>query len=100
MACARERPGETVLVKTTSSAFPSTSLETHLRERGIARLFVVGAVAGFCVNSTVRSASAAADATPTSPAPMMTASNPAAGRERVWLGWVHHPRNVAAGAGR
>lgn len=57
MACARERPGETVLVKTTSSAFPSTSLETHLRQRGIARLFVVGAVAGFCVNSTVRSAS-------------------------------------------
>ncbi len=57
MACAREWPGETVLVKTTSSAFPSTSLETHLRERGIAHLFVVGAVAGFCVNSTVRSAS-------------------------------------------
>ncbi len=57
MACARDRPGEAVFVKTSSSAFASTALETHLRERGISHLVVVGAVAGFCVNSTVRAAS-------------------------------------------
>jgi nicotinamidase-related amidase len=56
MACAQDLPNEAVFVKTTSSAFPSTDLEGHLRERGIAHLVVVGAVAGFCVNSTVRSA--------------------------------------------
>jgi len=56
MACAVDRPGEAVFVKTTSSAFPSTELAAHLRGRGIAHLVVVGAVAGFCVNSTVRSA--------------------------------------------
>jgi nicotinamidase-related amidase len=56
MACALDLPGEAVFVKTTSSAFSSTDLEAHLRGRGIAHLVVVGAVAGFCVNSTVRSA--------------------------------------------
>ncbi|HJO66289.1 MAG TPA: isochorismatase family protein [Sphingomonas sanguinis] len=57
MACARNLPGEAVFMKTSSSAFTSTGLETHLRERGITHLVVVGAVAGFCVNSTVRAAS-------------------------------------------
>ena len=57
MACARDLPGESVFVKSSSSAFASTGLETHLRERGITHLVVVGAVAGFCVNSTVRAAS-------------------------------------------
>ncbi|QXT36816.1 isochorismatase family protein [Sphingomonas sanguinis] len=57
MECARERPGEAVFVKCSSSAFATTGLEAHLRERGIAHIHVVGAVAGFCVNSTVRAAS-------------------------------------------
>ncbi|WP_322963145.1 isochorismatase family protein [Sphingomonas fuzhouensis] len=57
MPCAADLPGEPVFVKTTSSAFPGTGLEAYLRERRITDLYVVGAVAGFCVNSTVRSAS-------------------------------------------
>ncbi|MCB1397978.1 MAG: cysteine hydrolase [Rhodobacter sp.] len=56
MPCAEAAPGEAVFVKVTSSAFASTGLEAHLRGLGIGRLFVVGAVAGFCVNSTVRAA--------------------------------------------
>ncbi len=57
MACAVERPDEAVFVKRSSSAFATTALEAHLRERGITHIHVVGAVAGFCVNSTVRAAS-------------------------------------------
>lgn len=45
---------EAVFVKNTSSAFASTPLADHLRAQGIGALAVVGAVAGFCVNSTVR----------------------------------------------
>lgn len=56
MACAVERPGEVVFVKRSSSAFATTGLETHLRRQGITHIHVVGAVAGFCVNSTVRAA--------------------------------------------
>jgi len=56
MDCAMERPGEAVFVKSSSSAFATTALEAHLSERGIAQIHVVGAVAGFCVNSTVRAA--------------------------------------------
>lgn len=54
MPCAEADAGEQVFVKQTSSAFASTDLETHLREKGIRELVVTGAVAGFCVNSTVR----------------------------------------------
>lgn len=57
MPCARDAAGEIVVVKKSSSAFPTTDLESHLRDRGVTHLYVVGAVAGFCVNSTVRSAS-------------------------------------------
>ncbi len=56
MPQAREAEGEPVFVKTSSSAFPTTNLEHHLRDNGIDHLYVAGAVAGFCVNSTVRSA--------------------------------------------
>ncbi|WP_294243963.1 isochorismatase family protein [uncultured Sphingomonas sp.] len=56
MACAVERPEEAVFVKRSSSVFATTELEVHLRERGITHIHVVGAVAGFCVNSTVRAA--------------------------------------------
>lgn len=47
-------PGEPVFIKHTSSAFASTGLERVLRDAGITDLAVTGAVAGFCVNSTVR----------------------------------------------
>ncbi len=57
MACDVAAPGETVFVKTTSSAFASTGLSDHLRAPGIDHLYVCGAVAGFCVTSTVRAAS-------------------------------------------
>ncbi len=56
MPQAREAEGEPVFVKTSSSAFATTDLEDYLRLHGIDHLYVVGAVAGFCVNSTVRSA--------------------------------------------
>lgn len=56
MPCADALPGEAVFEKTTSSAFASTALEAHLRAAGLAELVVCGAVAGFCVSSTVRAA--------------------------------------------
>lgn len=56
MPCAAERDGEPVFVKHSSSAFATTALERYLRDRSITNLHVVGAVAGFCVNSTVRAA--------------------------------------------
>ncbi|PTE22763.1 isochorismatase [Cereibacter changlensis JA139] len=57
MPCALPQFHEPVFRKTTSSAFPSTDLEAHLRANGIDRLVICGAVAAFCVNSTTRSAS-------------------------------------------
>ncbi|MEY6762806.1 isochorismatase family protein [Kluyvera ascorbata] len=50
-----EQGEETVWVKRTSSAFSSTDLQRWLQRAQITELTVVGAVAGFCVNSTVRS---------------------------------------------
>lgn len=41
-------------MKRTSSGFASTDLATYLQDKGITDLMVTGAVAGFCVNSTVR----------------------------------------------
>ncbi len=52
-----EREGEPVFIKTTSSAFSSTDLYTWLQEAHINEVTVIGAVAGFCVNSTIRSGS-------------------------------------------
>lgn len=54
MPCAEALEGEPIFLKRTSSAFASTDLATYLHEKGIADLVVTGAVAGFCVNSTVR----------------------------------------------
>ncbi len=57
MPCAAPRAGETILVKSRSSAFAGTGLDAHLREKGIDRVVLVGAVAGFCITSTTRAAS-------------------------------------------
>lgn len=54
MPCAEAVDGESIFFKNTSSGFASTNLEAHLRSNGITDLVVTGAVAGFCVNSTVR----------------------------------------------
>jgi nicotinamidase-related amidase len=48
------RDGEAIFFKQTSSAFASTDLAAHLNTIGCFELVVTGAVAGFCVNSTVR----------------------------------------------
>jgi nicotinamidase-related amidase len=57
MRCARSLENEPVFVKRTSSGFASTDLANYLRKNGIDNLIVTGAVAGFCVNSTVRAGS-------------------------------------------
>lgn len=54
MPCAEAVATEPVFVKKTSSAFASTNLADYLRDKEICELVVVGAVAAFCVNSTVR----------------------------------------------
>lgn len=58
LASARPLPGEVVVVKHGSSAFAGTGLEAVLRELGVERLVVAGAVMGFCVSSTIRDAAA------------------------------------------
>ncbi|MGA1803535.1 isochorismatase family protein [Rhizobium sp. HT1-10] len=45
---------EPVFVKSTSSPFASTGIESYLRDNHIETLVVTGAVAGYCVNTTVR----------------------------------------------
>jgi nicotinamidase-related amidase len=57
MACAAPVASEVVLWKCRSSAFAGTGLDAHLRGLGAARIVVIGAVAAFCVTSTVRAAS-------------------------------------------
>jgi len=57
MPCAAPAPGEAVLVKSRSSAFAGTGLDAHLRDGGIDRIVLAGAVAAFCVTSTCRAAS-------------------------------------------
>ena len=54
MPCAEALENEPVFLKRTSSGFASGDLGAYLRGNGIADLIVTGAVAGFCVNSTVR----------------------------------------------
>ncbi|MGL4311590.1 MAG: cysteine hydrolase family protein [Paracoccaceae bacterium] len=49
--------GEEVVWKRGSSGFAGTGLERALRTKGIDTLAIIGAVAGFCVTSTVRAAS-------------------------------------------
>jgi nicotinamidase-related amidase len=57
MPCAVPAAGETVFWKHGSSAFHGTGLDAHLKANGITELVVAGAVAAFCVTSTVRQAS-------------------------------------------
>ncbi|MBC2834258.1 cysteine hydrolase family protein [Paragemmobacter straminiformis] len=57
MPCALPLAGEAVLWKSRSSAFAGTGLEALLRGAGVGRIVVIGAVAAFCVTSTVRAAS-------------------------------------------
>ena len=57
MPCAVPRADETVFWKHGSSAFHGTGLDSHLKAHGITELVVAGAVAAFCVTSTVRQAS-------------------------------------------
>ena len=57
MPCACPLEGEAVLWKSRSSAFAGTGLEARLRGMGVERVVVIGAVAAFCVTSTVRAAS-------------------------------------------
>jgi nicotinamidase-related amidase len=57
MPCAAPVAGEAVLYKHRSSAFAGTGLDAHLRGLGVGRIVVIGAVAAFCVTSTVRAGS-------------------------------------------
>lgn len=57
MPCALPGPGEAVFWKSGSSAFAGTGLDAALRRIGADRIVVAGAVAAFCVTSTVRAAS-------------------------------------------
>ena len=57
MPCAAPLPGETILIKSRSSAFHGTGLDAHLRSQNISHLVIAGAVAAFCVTSTTRAAS-------------------------------------------
>jgi nicotinamidase-related amidase len=57
LPCAIPEAGEWVQRKSGSSGFSGTGLDSALRRAGIDRLVVVGAVAAFCVTTTVRDAS-------------------------------------------
>ena len=54
LATCRALANESVFIKSTSSAFGSTEFVTYLQTTRISELVVIGAVAGFCINSTVR----------------------------------------------
>lgn len=49
-----EEQDEPVFIKNTSSAFSSTDLFSYLKKHHFEECLVIGAVAGFCINSTVR----------------------------------------------
>ncbi len=57
LPCATPVSGEVVLHKTGSSGFAGTGLDAHLRQIGVGRIVIIGAVAAFCVTSTTRAAS-------------------------------------------
>ena len=48
--------GEEIMIKNVASAFVGTSLNDHLRTRGIEQLVICGATANHCAESTARSA--------------------------------------------
>jgi nicotinamidase-related amidase len=56
MEAARERSGETVIVKDVNSAFIGTGRDEHLRAQGIEALVVVGITTNHCVETTTRMA--------------------------------------------
>ncbi len=56
MPWAAALPGEAVFIKHSFDGFVSTSLEAHLRERGIRVLYVSGVLTSICVNLTCASA--------------------------------------------
>lgn len=56
LACAAPLEGEPRIYKSGSSGFAGTGLDAMLRRMGVTRIVAVGAVAGFCVTSTVRAA--------------------------------------------
>jgi nicotinamidase-related amidase len=56
MDCARERPGEAVVVKSVNSAFIGTDLEGMLRRIGVDTVLIVGATTNHCVETTTRTA--------------------------------------------
>ena len=56
MQAAMPVAGETVVIKTGSSAFIGTGLEATLRAAGYDRLVLAGGAANFCVESTARMA--------------------------------------------
>jgi len=49
-------PGEPLFVKTVNSGFIGTSLEAHLREKGIDGLVIGGFITNHCVSTTARMA--------------------------------------------
>ncbi|MES2539811.1 MAG: isochorismatase family protein [Pseudomonadota bacterium] len=57
MPCAVPQVEEAVFWKQGSSAFHGTGLDAHLKAQRITKLAVAGAVAAFCVTSTVRQGS-------------------------------------------
>jgi nicotinamidase-related amidase len=57
MPCALPLPGEAQFWKHGSSAFHDTGLDAYLKANRITELVIAGAVAAFCVTSTVRQAS-------------------------------------------
>ena len=50
------QPGDLVIIKTRYSGFAGTTLDSHLRTRGVQFLFLAGIAANVCVESTLRDA--------------------------------------------
>jgi len=54
----QQRPGDTVIAKTTPDAYLRTPLEQALREQGVRHVAVCGYASEFCVDTTVRRSAA------------------------------------------
>lgn len=57
MPCAVPADGEEVFWKSGSSGFSRTGLDPAMRRRGVKRVVMIGAVAAYCIASTVRAGS-------------------------------------------